>query len=1184
MDSADLEYLALLEEQDRRRAQESFLAYYMRMTAFQPEPHHKIICRLLQSMEEDKVDRGMVFLPPRMAKALDVNTPIPTPHGMVAMGDLRTGGQVYHPSGQPTRVTGTSGVFNGNRCFEVRLSDGSSVIADANHLWETRLCRKHDIWKAKTTLQLFDRQEGNPKARSPRLPKQSAAKMPQRDLPIPPYILGVWLGDGYSAGGRISSHADDIPHYVEAIQAEGFMVSCVRHNRFTIRGLQARLRALGLLGDKRIPQEYLFASEDQRRALLRGLMDTDGTISDNPRTAGYCTFANTNLELIRGVQQLLWSLGIKNTLNEAVAMLNGKDCGPSFKVHFLDEDCCSLPRKRERLRSKITQRDRHIRSIVEVESRPTRCISVAASDGLFLAGEGFIPTHNSTLCTQLFPSWIIGRHPRDFIMSGVHTQKFADKMGKIVRNYLRSPLYPFEAELAGDSQAKSQWATAQGGEYNGFGLMGGSTHGNPASWLLMDDLIKGRKMAQSAHMRDEAWDTYKADLLTRLQGRRKQLLVTCLVADTKVSMADGTLRRICDVVPGEKVRAWEGGRPVNRTVKAMIPQGEDETFTLRTNNSKITGNARHPFLLDRGNGPEWVRLSEIKPGDMIVTSAVTNGRSKARLTLKEAWLLGFMFGDGWVTVRDTVQKGRGQYVAKDGTKRVYAENTYPRRGYVTCAAIGANEAENETVEGLFEELFGAKMKRTKFGYLRTDRANVGRWMTEHGLTGTAKTKRVPEWMFRQPLAVRQAFLMGYGEADGHYDQNHRCSFVSCNLPLIEDMRHLARSTGFTVSNITSSIGKSTPLNSPEEIEWERHSFGISQGRITSPFHLSRVREVVPAGRQEVFDLTVDGAECFLADGMVSHNTRWHEDDPAGRILPENFDGRTGWYRDRETGEKWFVLSIPAMAEHENDPVGRKPGEWLWESQWGDKAWGGIKKRGGYIWSALYQQRPSPAEGLMFQDEHIRRYSPGRVDLTQMQVYGASDYAVSTEAGSPDPDYTVHMIWGVDPDWNIYLLDMWRGRATSDVWIREWIRLVKKWKPLRWGEEQGQIIKSVGPFLANMASVERAFTDRVQLTSTTSKEMRAQSLLGMASMGKMYLPKRDEIPAYFLNHLDAFEKELKQFPTGRHDDTVDTATLFARLLDRIVEGKKPSSKGVSPHGETLGELFSRHEQDNDRDDW
>lgn len=429
----------------------------------------------------------------------------------------------------------------------------------------------------------------------------------------------------------------------------------------------------------------------------------------------------------------------------------------------------------------------------------------------------------STLCTQLFPSWLIGRHPTEAIMSGVHTQKYAAKTGKIVRNHVRSPLYPFSTELADDSQAKDQWATTAGGEYNGFGLMGGSTHGNPASWLIMDDLIKGRKMALSDHMRDEAWDTYKADLLTRLQGRRKQLMVT---------------------------------------------------------------------------------------------------------------------------------------------------------------------------------------------------------------------------------------------------------------------------------------------------------------------------------------------------------TRWHQDDPCGRILPDDFNGKSGWYQDRETGEWWYVLSLPAKAEHEGDPTGRKIGEWLWAEQFGEKAWGPIERRGGYIWSALYQQRPSPEEGLLFKDEHINYYNRADLNLDELVVYVTSDYATTEEAGSPDPDYTVHAVWGVDPEWNVYLLDMWRGRTLSDVWIGEFLRLCKLWKPLMAGEEQGQIIKSVGPFLVNRMRAESVFVHRKQYTSSISKEARAQSLLGMAAMGKLWIPRGHPLS-------ELFRAELLSFPAGKHDDMVDAASLMARMLSEIIAGR-PRKKG-SPHGETLAELFLRHEE-------
>lgn len=448
------------------------------------------------------------------------------------------------------------------------------------------------------------------------------------------------------------------------------------------------------------------------------------------------------------------------------------------------------------------------------------------------------PRHAKTLCaTILFPAWLMGRHATTALMSVVHTQDYAGKVGRKVRNLLRSPLWPFDdVSLSDDSQAREYWTTPSGGEYNGFGATAGNQHGNPAEWLFMDDLVKGRKIAMSAHMRDEVWENYTTDMLSRLQGRAKQLMIF---------------------------------------------------------------------------------------------------------------------------------------------------------------------------------------------------------------------------------------------------------------------------------------------------------------------------------------------------------TRWHQDDPAGRILPENYDGGSGWFRDRSTGEPWFVLSMPAVAERDDDPLGRKPGDWLWPGRFGEEKLGGMRRRGGWRWSALYQQRPSPEEGLLFTADHIQRYRPDQIDMTRMQVYGSSDYATTAEAGATDPDFTAHIVWGVDQDWNIYLLDGWRGRTEPDQWIAALVRLMRKHKPLRWVEEQGQIIKSVGPFLRNILDRERVYVDRQQLVSSVSKEQRAQSLLGIAAMGKFYLPERASAPRDFLPFLDAFEKELLQFPTGRHDDMVDAATLFGRFLDRIIEGRAPK-KEPSPHGDTLDDLWSRHEREQDRE--
>jgi predicted phage terminase large subunit-like protein len=332
-------------------------------------------------------------------------------------------------------------------------------------------------------------------------------------------------------------------------------------------------------------------------------------------------------------------------------------------------------------------------------------------------------------------------------------------------------------------------------------------------------------------------------------------------------------------------------------------------------------------------------------------------------------------------------------------------------------------------------------------------------------------------------------------------------------------------------------------------------------------------------------------ETYLADlvsslqgrkKILKVTTRWHMDDVAGRILPEDFDGKTGWYRDRTTGEPWYVLSIPAAAEHDNDPLGRAVGEYMWPEEFKDK-FDAARLRGGYIWSALYQQRPSPEDGLMFTDDMISWYDHGSLDMTRMQIYISSDYAVTAEAGATDPDYTVHTVWAVDQDHNLFLIGGWRGRTTSDQWVSAFIRLCKTYKPLRAFEEQGQIIKGVGPFLKIEMQKERVFVHRMPLTSSVSKEQRAQSLLGLASMGKVYLPRKATVSGSLLLLVEAFEKELLQFPAGKHDDIVDTATLLARGIDKVIAGRPPPPSGPvnAADGPSLDDMFAQHDAEEAR---
>ena len=125
-----------------------------------------------------------------------------------------------------------------------------------------------------------------------------------------------------------------------------------------------------------------------------------------------------------------------------------------------------------------------------------------------------------------------------------------------------------------------------------------------------------------------------------------------------------------------------------------------------------------------------------------------------------------------------------------------------------------------------------------------------------------------------------------------------------------------------------------------------------------------------------------------------------------------------------------------------------------------------------IWSALYQQEPSPDTGDYFKEDWLH---PVDIlpDRSTMRTYGASDYAVTGDGG----DYTVHVVFGLDHLNHLYLLDVWRGQKKADVWIEALCDLVQKYRPLAWAEEGGQIKSGIGPFLDRQMRERRVYVNR-----------------------------------------------------------------------------------------------------------
>jgi hypothetical protein len=231
------------------------------------------------------------------------------------------------------------------------------------------------------------------------------------DLPIDPYVLGIWLGDGTTSSATVTTADPEVIAQITAAGYEahrtsapyGWRIGSGPENRqrdgagryCADGGLNSVLRAEGLLGDKHVPAYYLTASCEQRLALLQGLMDSDGYADE----VGRCEFVSILEHLSDAVVELAASLGLRPVKRKKRVTLNGIECSPAYQVKFTPHlPVFRLERKLARLAPKLRQsRFRAVVAVRPISSVPVRCIQVAAPSGQFLIGRTFVPTHNSSL-------------------------------------------------------------------------------------------------------------------------------------------------------------------------------------------------------------------------------------------------------------------------------------------------------------------------------------------------------------------------------------------------------------------------------------------------------------------------------------------------------------------------------------------------------------------------------------------------------------------------------------------------------------------------------------------------------------------------------------------------------------------------------------------------------------------
>ncbi len=347
-----------------------------------------------------------------LTEALAVDTPLPTPTGWTTMGDVQVGDRLLGSDGRPTTVVKVTHVAEDRICWQVHFADGTSVVADDGHLWLTRVAASAALPKVRTTGEMA--RDG----RRFRVPVAAPAKLPSVALPIDPYVLGVWLGDGDARAATVSSSERDKAAMASLLSERGYEVRQVsrkqsgvllsvvrpgaRKGRWTDSStrplpLKTALRQQGLLENKHIPAVYLRASLEQRTDLLRGLMDTDGCVTRE----GVCFFAQTDPHLAQGVAELLRSLGQVVSIRFEPDVRSRR--GGGYRLNFTPRGGLqpfSLPRKAELVRQATKSPEwTTVVRIEPTETVPVRCVAVDADDRLFVAGDGWHVTHNTHLFT-----------------------------------------------------------------------------------------------------------------------------------------------------------------------------------------------------------------------------------------------------------------------------------------------------------------------------------------------------------------------------------------------------------------------------------------------------------------------------------------------------------------------------------------------------------------------------------------------------------------------------------------------------------------------------------------------------------------------------------------------------------------------------------------------------------------
>lgn len=463
---------------------------------------------------------------------LRVDQRIATPNGWKLIGEAKVGDQVFSVDGKPTEIVGVypQGVLPG--MHRVTFTDGAEVVCDLKHPWTVfdRFGRERTIPLSLIIEEgLFD-SNGKARVHRHRIPIAQPLDLPEVDLPLDPYLIGYMLGDGSLSQSipkiTCAEPEDDqpwrsvLPEGVTVSQYESRVGFCnqygLKGSRWHFNEVTQGLRELGLWGvsgeNKFIPERYLWASVQQRWALLQGLCDSDG----HSHQAGGVEFSNISRQLVDGIVQLVQSLGGVAKVSERRVRFNEQPCYRVWISLHQKDAPFRIHRKAERWESRKVPYVRAFAKVEPVEDAQAVCIKTAREDGLFLT-EGMVVTHNTNFII------LVKKGTDDLPAKPQEVRALAQQ----VQASARMPLIVGDHRLSIEIITPKNDQTLQPDRYNGLDaritarLFGMFMTGNFAAGAKGDDSIKlARVIARGFETRrSKLVETINRELVKQIMER-----------------------------------------------------------------------------------------------------------------------------------------------------------------------------------------------------------------------------------------------------------------------------------------------------------------------------------------------------------------------------------------------------------------------------------------------------------------------------------------------------------------------------------------------------------------------------------------------------------------------------------------------------------------------------------------